>query len=122
MIKKYIFYKRLILGFGHFVILFQIRPLYGFVIQFYDVCIVFILEYTGNYCHLPKVNMSHWNHNDILRRTNLIHFYNRQFHKNWIWVSKNKSYPVNKLHVNPFILLYFFLVGPFKKSLFRYDV
>lgn len=49
--------------------------MYGFVTQFFDACIVYIIEYTGNYCHLPKVNMCHWRLNDLSRRTNLIHFY-----------------------------------------------
>lgn len=57
--KKYIFYKRLVLSFGHFIFWFQIRQLYGIVIRFYDVCVVFITEYSVDYCHLPKVNMSH---------------------------------------------------------------
>lgn len=39
--KDYIFNKHLVLGFGHFLIWFQIRPLYGFVIQFYYFCIVY---------------------------------------------------------------------------------
>lgn len=59
--KDYIFYKRFVLGFVHFIIWFQIRPLYGFFIQFYDVCIVLLYtgKYTGKYCQLFKVNMSH---------------------------------------------------------------
>lgn len=60
---------------------FSIRLLYGFVTQFFDVCILYIIDYTGNYCHLPKVNMCHWRHNDLLRRTNLIHFYIDDFIK-----------------------------------------
>lgn len=40
--KDYIFNNHLVLGFGHIFIWFQIRPLYGFVIQFYDVCIVLL--------------------------------------------------------------------------------
>lgn len=67
----------------------------------------FIIEYTGKYCQLSKVNMSHWYHNVILRSTNLIHFYNRWFIKNSKWVSKNESYPVNKLHENPFFKIIF---------------
>uniref|UniRef100_A0A8W8MLF8 Uncharacterized protein n=1 Tax=Magallana gigas TaxID=29159 RepID=A0A8W8MLF8_MAGGI len=31
-----------------------LRQLYGIVIRFYDVCVVFITEYSGDYCHLPK--------------------------------------------------------------------
>lgn len=98
--------------------------MYGFVTQFFDVCIVYIIEYTGNYCHLSKVSMCHWHHNDILRRTNLIHFYIDAFIK-----MQYEFLNINLIRLTSYIKIefdffsYFILVGPCQKSqLFIFDI
>lgn len=77
---------------------------------------VFIVEYNGDYCHLSKVNMSHWHYNDILRRTNLIHFCNRWFIKNnqCRFLKMNLFQLINSMKIRVFGFFGVFLSDPLR--------
>lgn len=84
---------------------------------------VLIVEYSGVYCHLSKVNMSQWHHKDILRRTNFIYFCNRWFKKKnqYEFLKMNLFQLINSMKIRV-LGVFLSFCRTFKKSLCRYTI